>query len=116
MVRLWNKIQSMENLRLPKIVMDWDREPALEGRKNWHWHFREIMADFDHTDVFDLELSLGASFVKTIPDTLREKAQQTWTNTCVTISKLCSFYAICGPPLKADVIVTTPQLRSHIQP
>ena len=52
------------------------------------------------------------SFVKRIQDIL-ENAQQTWTNNCVTTSKLRTFYAICGPPLKADVIVTTPLLRSH---
>ena len=88
MVRLWNRIQSMENDRLRKILMDWDRKLALEGRKNWNWHFREIMADCDHTEVFDLELCLGVSFVKKIQDILIEKAQQTWTNNCVTTSKL----------------------------
>ena len=113
MVRLWNRIQSMENDRLPKILMDWDRKLALEGRKNWNWHFREIMADCDHTEVFDLELCLGVSFVKRIQDILIEKAQQTWTNNCATTSKLRTFYAICGLPLKADVIVTTPLLKSH---
>ena len=56
MVRLWNRIQSTENDRLPKILMDWDRELALEGWKNWNWHFRETMADCDHNEVFDLEL------------------------------------------------------------
>ena len=71
------------------------------------------MADFDHTEVFDLELCLGVSFVKRIQDILIEKAQQTWTNNCVTTSNLRTFYAICGLPLKADVIVTTPLLRSH---
>ena len=53
------------------------------------------------------------SFVKRIQDILIEKAQQTWTNNCVTTSKLRTFYAICGLPLKADVIVTTPLLKSH---
>ena len=71
------------------------------------------MADCDHTEVFDLELCLGVSFVKIIQDILIEKAQQTWTNNCVTTSKLRTFYAIIGLPLKADVIVTTPLLRSH---
>ena len=71
MVRLWNRIQSMENDRLPKIIMDWDRKLALEGRENWNWHFREIMADCDHTEVFDLELCLGVSFVKRIQDIIR---------------------------------------------
>ena len=41
------------------------------------------------------------------------KVQQTWTYNCVTTSKLRTFYAICDLPLKADVIVTTPLLRSH---
>ena len=34
MVRLWNRIQSMENDCFPKIVMDWYRKLALEGGKN----------------------------------------------------------------------------------
>ena len=51
MVRFWNRIQSMENDHLPKILMDLDRKLALEGRKNWNWHFMEIMADCDHTGL-----------------------------------------------------------------
>ena len=35
------------------------------------------MADCDHTEVFDLELSLAVSFVKRIHDILLEKAYQT---------------------------------------
>ena len=97
MVRLWNRIQSMENGHLPKIVMDWDRKLVLEGRKNWNWHIRGIMADCDHNEVFDLELCLGVSFVKRIKDILL--AQQTWTNNCVTTSKLRTFYDTCGPHL-----------------
>ena len=116
MVRFWNGIQSMENDRLPKIPMDWDRKLAFEGRKAWNWHLREIMTVCDHTQVYDLELCLGLSFVKIKLDMLFDKAQHTWTNNCVTTSKLRTFYAICAPPppLKADVIVTTPLLRSHI--
>ena len=77
--------------------------PKLGGRKNWNWHFSEITADCDHTEVCDLELSLGASFVKRIQDIFIEKVQQTWTNNCVTTIKLHTFYAICGPPIKAVV-------------
>ena len=77
--------------------------PKLEGRKNWNWHFSEITVDCDHTEVCDLELSLGASFVKRIQDIFIEKVQQTWTNNSVTTIKLHTFYAICGPPLKAVV-------------
>ena len=43
MVRLWNRIQSVENDRLPKTLMDWDGKLALEGRINWNWYFREII-------------------------------------------------------------------------
>ena len=67
MVKLWNRIQSMENDRLPKILMDWDRKLALEGRINWNWHFREIMADCDHIEVFDLQLCLGCLLSKEYP-------------------------------------------------
>ena len=91
----------------------YNAEFGVLGRKNWNWHFREIMDDCDHTEVFDLELCLGVSFVKRIQDILIEKAQQTCTNNCATTSKLRTFYAICGLPLKADVIVTTPLLKSH---
>ena len=66
-----------------------------------------------NTGVFDLELCLGVSFVKRIRDILVEKAQQTRTNNCVAASGLRSFYAICGLPLWADVMVAAPLLGSH---
>ena len=61
----------MKNARLPQILMI-DRM-GLWGRKNRNWHFREIIADYDYTEVFDLELCLGVSFVKRIQDILLEK-------------------------------------------
>ena len=73
MVRFWNRIQSTENHRLSKILMDLDGKLALEGRRKWNWHFREIMADCDHTEFFDLELCLCVSFDRRIQEILLEK-------------------------------------------
>ena len=61
----------------------------------WNCPLREIMADCDHTDVFDLELCLGVSFDKRIQDILIEKAQQTWTNNCVTTNHQSTPNLLC---------------------
>ena len=111
MVRIWNRIQYLPDDRLPKKVMDWDHHLALNGARNWSWHFGELMTTCGHQEVFEYEIALDKSFVQRIGDILLEKEKMLWVDACIVTPKLQTYYSICGPPLESEMCLLTSMPR-----
>ena len=85
MLKLWNKLIHMDDMRLMKSVFIWDYNNPYNS---WCKDIKHIFQEINETVYYDDLLSCNINDIK---DILRKSYSEKWKKECLNVSKLRSY-------------------------